>query len=68
MCSGATAWTMTDPRQPEVKFEGEEADAGFASPTLDLNAWIKMMMLHTRLTSENTSATSIRTIAICDLS
>jgi len=29
---------MSNPDQPDVKFEGEEADSGFASPTLDLIA------------------------------
>ena len=29
---------MSSPDQPAVKFEGEEADSGFASPTLDLIA------------------------------
>ena len=29
---------MANPENPEVKFEGEEAGAGFASPTLDLIA------------------------------
>ena len=29
---------MTNTDQPEVKFEGEDANAGFASPTLDLIA------------------------------
>lgn len=31
---------MSNPDQPEVKFEGEEAGSGFASPTLDLIAAI----------------------------
>ena len=29
---------MTNPDQPQIKFEGEEAGAGFGSPTLDLVA------------------------------
>ena len=33
-------FSMTNPDHPDVKFEGEEAGAGFASPTLDLIATV----------------------------
>ncbi len=36
---------MPSPDQPEIKFEGEEADAGFASPTLDLVASVALITL-----------------------
>ena len=36
---------MTHPDQPEVKFEGEEAGAGFASPALDLIASIALIAI-----------------------
>lgn len=36
---------MANTEQPEVKFEGEEASAGFASPTLDLIASAALIAL-----------------------
>ena len=36
---------MAHPDQPEVKFEGEEAGAGFASPTLDLIATAVLVVI-----------------------
>lgn len=36
---------MSNPDHPEVKFEGEEAGAGFASPTLDLIASAALIAL-----------------------
>ena len=36
---------MATTDQPEIKFEGEEADAGFASPALDLVASAVLFML-----------------------
>jgi len=36
---------MTHSNQPEIKFEGEEAGAGFASPTIDLIAAVALIVL-----------------------
>ncbi len=36
---------MSNTEHPEIKFEGEEADAGFASPTLDLIAALALIVI-----------------------
>ena len=36
---------MSNTNNPEIKFEGEEADAGFAAPTLDLVATVLLIAI-----------------------